>query len=739
MSRPLVLGVLFLCACGQKDGGGGGGGGGGGLPDLEPADSDKDGFDSTADCNDASAAIFPGATEVCNGLDDDCNGTIDDDLAVTYYRDADSDTYGDPNESATACSQPNGYVTNQDDCDDSNRVVQPGGVEVCDLLGVDENCNGLINDADTDVTNLRTWYVDADEDGYGIDKTVQSCFEGPGMATVNNDCNDNDFAINPGTPEVCDPLDKDEDCDGYSDVDDPEGPEGQPLYYIDNDGDDDGAMSDPGQYFCDGVPPGYSTIGTDCDDEVAIINPRAPENGKDLIDNDCNGAVDDCGPIPDIPTDTADITIEGFSSYSYFGQTLNSMGDLDGDGQADFGVGAWEYDSGKGGVFLFEGPIATPDTYSADDIYAGSLEGDVMYGEFGWSLDTAGDVNSDGFDDVLVGMQSYDKGHAYLFLGPVRGDYTTTSADATWSAEEYGDYAGKTVVGDFDFDADGTKDYAIGANYADSDTTDDVGAAYLIYGPGTGSDTSLADAPVKFIGTTAYGYFGDGLTGVPDMNGDGADELAVGAWQDSSYNGAAYVFYGGSLGGEVSASTADVTITGSGSYQYFGRYLSRADDINNDGYGDLLVEAPSGHSNYGSIYVFLGPPTAGAADTVAQAEFYGEYSYGFNTYSGSGLDGAGDVNLDGYSDVLIGAPYVSPGGGIYNSGIGYLMYGPQTGDVSLSNARCAFPGTVTNDQAGSDMSFIGDQTGDGSPEVLIGSPYASSYNGAAWMVFGDRL
>jgi hypothetical protein len=76
---------------------------------------------------------------------------------------------------------------------------------------------------------------------------------------------------------------------------------------------------------------------------------------------------------------------------------------------------------------------------------------------------------------------------------------------------------------------------------------------------------------------------------------------------------------------------------------------------------------------------------------------------------------------------------------MYSVGVGYLVYGPQTGDVSLSNARCAFPGTVSNDQAGADIAFIGDQTGDDTPEVLIGGPYSSSYAGSAWVVFGDRL
>jgi hypothetical protein len=81
-------------------------------------------------------------------------------------------------------------------------------------MGVDEDCNGDVNEDDAGVENLRTWYVDDDEDGFGTSKTVQACFEGPGLATVSTDCDDTDFDINPGTPEVCDALDKDEDCDG---------------------------------------------------------------------------------------------------------------------------------------------------------------------------------------------------------------------------------------------------------------------------------------------------------------------------------------------------------------------------------------------------------------------------------------------------------------------------------------------------------------------------------------------
>ncbi len=742
MTRSLLWGVLSAVSACTGDGGGGDGGGGTDLPVIDPVDRDEDGILSDEDCNDGDAAIFPGASESCNGLDDDCNGTIDDGLAVSWYRDADGDTYGDPGQMASACAQPAGYVTDDTDCSDDARMIDPGAVEICDLLGVDEDCNGSVNEDDAAVANMRTWYVDGDEDGFGSTTTTEACFEQPGLATVGTDCNDADYDINPGTLEVCDSSDKDEDCDGFSDENDPEGPAEQPLYYVDIDSDGDGDMSDPGQYFCDGVPPGYSTLATDCDDADDIINPRAPENCKDFIDNDCNGGIDDCGPIPDIPADTSDVILEGLSMYTYFGWSLNGMGDLNGDGNADFAVGAWQWDSGKGGVFVFEGPIA-PGTFAADDIYSGSLEGTVMYGGFAYSLDTAGDVNADGFDDVLVGMQSYDKGEGYLFLGPIVGDITADAADGSWSAEEYGDYAGKSVAGDFDFDADGSKDYAIGAYYADSDTTADVGAAYLIYGPGTGSTTSLSEADLKIVGGTSYGYLGDAISGIPDMNGDGADELLVGAFNTGSSNqGTAYLFYGGSLGGELTASTsADTTFTGASSYNNFGMKVSRANDFNNDGYGDMLAAAPNastGLSGSGSIYVILGPAsTSGTANSVAQAEMYGEFPY---VSTGQSIDGSGDVNRDGYSDVLIGAPYVSDSGaGLYSIGTGYIVYGPQTGEMSLSNARCAVVGTASNDQIGYDMSFVGDQTGDDSPEVLIGGPYASSYYGGAFMVFGDRL
>jgi hypothetical protein len=740
MPRFCLLSVfLAASACNGKEEGGGRKGPIDLLPG-EPVDLDQDGFLSDADCNDGVAAIFPGASEACNGVDDDCNGETDEGLLATFYRDADGDGYGDVDDMAEACAQPGGFVADATDCDDHDSGVNPGATEVCDLVGIDEDCNDIANEADPGLASVRTWFVDADEDGFGdSSKTVESCFESPGMATIGTDCNDGDYDINPGTPEVCDPLDKDEDCDGYSDVDDPEGPLGQPLYYIDLDGDDDGDMTDPGQYFCDGVPQGYATIGTDCDDTEHIVNPRAPENCRDSIDNDCSGAVDDCGPIPDITLDTAYTRLEGASSYSFNGWSVTGAGDMNGDGQADYASGAWEYSSGLGAMYLFYGPAPTG-TFDPDDIVDSIIEGTDSYGEFGFSIDGAGDVNADGFDDMVVGQQFCCIGSSgYLFMGPILGDMAASSADAIWDSETTDDMAGMLVAGDFDFDADGNNDYVIGAYQYDATGSYSAdGRLYLIYGPGTGHN-SLADAPATFTGTTAYANFGEEATGLPDLNGDGADDLLVGVESADSQTGKAYLFYGGSLGGDTLDSSADVMISGTNTYDYLGKRSSRATDMNGDGYGDLLVsawQADTGLYGSGSVYVILGPADAsGTADSLAQAEFYGEASY--ETLGQYPIDGSMDVNRDGFTDVLVTAPNTSSS--TYSTGTTYLLYGPQTGDVSVSNARCAMTGTIAGEQSGYSASFIGDQSGDESPEVLIGAPQASSAAGNLYIVLGDWL
>jgi gliding motility-associated-like protein len=138
------------------------------------------------DCDDASATVYPGATEQCNSIDDNCNTLIDDGVVfITYYADADGDGFGGST-SVVACAQPEGYVTDNTDCDDASATVYPGATEVCNTI--DDNCNGQIDEG-----VLLTFYADADGDGFGdAGSTTLACTAPEGYVTDNTDCDDTD-------------------------------------------------------------------------------------------------------------------------------------------------------------------------------------------------------------------------------------------------------------------------------------------------------------------------------------------------------------------------------------------------------------------------------------------------------------------------------------------------------------------------------------------------------------------
>ena len=179
-----------------------------------------------ADCNDSNAAVHPGATEVCNGIDDNCSGVADEGLTFTdYYADLDLDGYG-AGAATNACAQPIGFVTTNTDCDDNNASANPAATEICNE--VDDNCDGQIDEG---VQN--TYYEDMDGDGYGSMSfwSIQACSAPFGFVSTNNDCADNNPAINPGAAEVCNTID--DNCDGQ--INEGFGP--LTVYYADADGD----------------------------------------------------------------------------------------------------------------------------------------------------------------------------------------------------------------------------------------------------------------------------------------------------------------------------------------------------------------------------------------------------------------------------------------------------------------------------------------------------------------------
>lgn len=241
--------------------------------------------EDSSDCNDSAAYINPGAMEACNQLDDDCDGTTDEGVLNSYYADEDGDGFGRASDVLTGCSQPAGYVTNHDDCDDepvSGAWIHPAAAEACNDL--DDNCNSLIDEG-----VQLVFYADEDADGYGNpDAAAWACMVPAGYVENNQDCNDAPLTgsnIHPLSAETCN--DVDDNCDDVID-------EGlQSLYYRDADGDTYG-NEDTVQWACS-LPPGYSISPGDCNDDPVfgvMIHPDAVETCNELDDN-CNQLTDE--------------------------------------------------------------------------------------------------------------------------------------------------------------------------------------------------------------------------------------------------------------------------------------------------------------------------------------------------------------------------------------------------------------------------------------------------------------
>lgn len=247
------------------------------------------------DCSDYNATIYPGAPEICDKADNDCNGLEDDGINVAiYYTDRDGDGYGEePGYPLTECEAAVSYpiASVAGDCNDNNPNSNPAAPEVCD--GLDNNCNGQVDEGFKDVAgyNPVIWHRDWDGDGHGAtydyEPAISSCEQPEGYVSSSDDCNDYNPSIYGSAIDVCDGMDND--CDGLYDEDGGD----KKMYYQDNDL--DGYGIEPGQLLteCEAYYASYITLlKGDCNDNNWEIHPGAVEL-CDAIDNNCDGQVDE--------------------------------------------------------------------------------------------------------------------------------------------------------------------------------------------------------------------------------------------------------------------------------------------------------------------------------------------------------------------------------------------------------------------------------------------------------------
>jgi hypothetical protein len=435
-------------------------------------------------------------------------------------------------------------------------------------------------------------------------------------------------------------------------------------------------------------------------------------------------AVEDSGAIYPLTIDplatTPSWTIVGEHMDDQLGESVASAGDVNGDGYADIIVGAYVNSNYNGKVYLFLGGPSGPSTTPSWTAVGAGGE------EFGESVASAGDVNKDGYADVIIGAPNYSHntigGKAYVFLGGPGGLSTTPAWTAVGEAvnEDFG-YA---VASAGDVNKDGYADVIVGGYNYNSGT----GKAYLYRGSASGLSTT---ASWTAVGEMVSDQFGRVVGTAGDVNKDGYADVIIGApgWDGSptgnSFIGRVYLYTGSASG--LSATAAAIG-TGEHASDYYGWSAGTAGDVNKDGYADIVVGAygyPG--QGYGKVYVYYGKSSLtnffGTPSWSVLGQNLGMNSFGFHVAT------AGDVNKDGYADVVI-----SSGLGI---GVGYaqVFLGGASG-LATTPSWTAQGDTTTSNQYGYCVATAGDVNGDGYADVLVGDSGTNYNTGAAYLYLG---
>jgi hypothetical protein len=401
----------------------------------------------------------------------------------------------------------------------------------------------------------------------------------------------------------------------------------------------------------------------------------------------------------------------------------------------------------------------------------------------GVSVSSAGDVNGDGIDDILIGAAyaapdgANYAGETYVVFGKDTGfDAAIDLSDLDGSngfvlnGIDGNDQSGYSVSSAGDVNGDGIDDILIGAAYAAPDGANYAGETYVVFGKDTAFDAAIdladLDGSNGFVlnGIDQSDYSGLSVSTAGDVNGDGIDDILIGAYgadpDGATSAGETYVVFGKDTAFDAAIDLADLdgsdgfVFNGIDQRDYSGYSVSSAGDVNGDGIDDIMIGAlgadPDGAGDAGETYVVFGKDTAFDA-AIDLSDLDGSNGFvlnGIDQYdlSGMSVSSAGDVNGDGIDDIMIGAYGADPDGANY-AGETYVVFGKDTAfDAAIDLADFdGSNGFVLNgidqyDYSGMSVSSAGDVNGDGIDDILIGAAYADPDGvidaGETYVVFG---
>jgi hypothetical protein len=670
--------------------------------------------------------------ESCNSIDDDCDGSTDE------GSNACGGVCALANAPGTDCDGPDAdrCLDDEYECDGINATICSTGAdneEVCN--DIDDDCDGGLDEGSNACGGIceLTPAPGGDCDGPDADRCLDDEYECDGL-------NDTVCSAGADTAEACNRAD--DDCDGTTDE----------------------GCAPPADVTARFPWNGYTTGSVWATDDDLTVLPRRPRfiwnvvaaatDYELQIDNSCTtpGFVTCAFPSPEVSEIVADTTFTPDSDLPvselqpvgrrYYWRVRACRGtacsawsriryvdvgrqsqDFNGDGYADVLVGAYQQDNGaenEGNAYVYYGS-----TSGISDSPSRTIDNPAnqVNGHFGGSIASAGDLNSDGYSDVIVGAYhqsngAVGEGNAFVYYGSITGIPDTPSSTLDNPTNQGGQF-GYSVSSAGDVNGDGYTDIIVGARTQENGAVSE-GNAFVYHGSSMGvspTPTVNLDNPANQVS----GLFGSSVASAGDVNGDGFADIIVGALsQDNGAEdeGNAFVFYGSTTGVPDRPSRTFDNPTNQRNGE-FGGSVASAGDTNGDGFSDIIVGAQSqdnGAVFEGNSFVYHGSLTGLPGSPTRTLENPDNQEGG---KFGIAVMSAGDLNNDGFTDVVVGA-HMQDDEAI-NEGKAFVYHGSTLGIPDTPSRTIENPAPQADGHFGYSVSSAGDIDGNGFAEVIIGA------------------